>query len=566
MKSAASLDSETVVKLLGSNPDGLYNEEVTTSRIQYGRNEVTNHNRHHVLKRLYHAFVNIFIIALAVIDILWMILDPDIIYFVILTTLILVSGTMTFIQETRSSKAASKLVSMVTTIITVRREGVEVEMDSKELVVGDIIILDTGDVIPADVRILKSNHLQVDQSSLTRESGPVTKVEDPSATTGNILGCNNMAFMGTNVTGGSAEAIVVAVGDDTIFGSMAEKLSRKKSATTYDKGSNAIAGVLIKIMLYMVPPVFVIMLLKSYFNEGGFTFDGVMEAVIFSLTLAIGLMPEMLATIVSTNLAKGAIDMSKNKVIVKDVTAIQNFGAMDVLCSDKTGTLTQNRISLQSCNDVYGNPSHTIELYTCLNSRNLTSSTNQIDWAIDEYAEEEGLEEELEAYKFVADIPFDFIRRRATVVVEKNDDVDMMVTKGAVAEILGISTGYIDENRDIQVLNETVVNDIMGLVEWYSSKGMRVLAVAHKFMPDGTGVTPEDECDLIFDGFVVFIDPVKPTAKAAIKDMAEYGISVKVLTGDNEYVSGFVCDEIGINNDNILIGDQIDEMSDAELR
>ncbi len=356
MKSAASLDAETVVKLLGSNNDGLYNEEVTTSRIQYGRNEVTNHNKHQILKRLYHSFVNIFIIALAVIDILWMVLDPDIIYFVILTTLILVSGTMTFIQETRSSKAASKLVSMVTTIITVRREGVEVEMDSKELVVGDIIILDTGDVIPADVRILKSNHLQVDQSSLTGESGPVTKVSDPSASSGNILGCNNMAFMGTNVTGGSAEAIVVAVGDDTIFGSMAEKLSMKKTATTYDKGSNAIAGVLIKIMLYMVPPVFVIMLAKSYFNEGAFTFDGVMEAVIFSLTLAIGLMPEMLATIVSTNLAKGAIDMSKNKVIVKDVTAIQNVGAMDVLCSDKTGTLTQNRISLQSCNDVYGTP------------------------------------------------------------------------------------------------------------------------------------------------------------------------------------------------------------------
>ena len=239
---------------------------------------------------------------------------------------------------------------------------------------------------------------------------------------------------------------------------------------------------------------------------------------------------------------------------------------MDVLCSDKTGTLTQNRISLQSCNDVYGNPSHTIELYACLNSRNLTSSTNQIDWAIDEYAEEEGLAEEMDLYRFVADVPFDFIRRRATVVVEKNDDVDMMITKGAVAEILGISTGYIDENRDIQVLDETIVNDVMGLVEWYSSKGMRVLAVAHKFIPDGTGITAADECDLIFDGFVVFIDPVKPTAKSAIKDMAEYGISVKVLTGDNEYVSGYVCDEIGIEGSTILVGDQIDAMSDEELK
>ena len=566
MKSAASLDEETVVKLLKSRTDGLYNEEVTTSRIQYGKNEVTNHNKHIVLKRLYHAFVNVFIVTLAIIDILWMVLDPDIIYFVILTTLILVSGTMTFIQETRSSKAAAKLVSMVTTIITVRREGVEVEMDSKELVVGDIIILDTGDVIPADVRILKSNHLQVDQSSLTGESGPVTKTSDAYQGGGNILGSNNMAFMGTNVTGGSAEAIVVAVGDDTIFGSMAEKLSRKKTATTYDKGSNAIAGVLIKIMLFMVPPVFVIMLAKGYMNSGGFVFEDVMEAVIFSLTLAIGLMPEMLATIVSTNLAKGAIDMSKNKVIVKDVTAIQNFGAMDVLCSDKTGTLTQNRISMLSCNDVYGNPSHTVELYTCLNSRNLTSSTNQIDWAIDEYAEEEGLAEEMDSYKFVADVPFDFIRRRATVVVEKNDDVDMMIVKGAVAEILDISSGYIDENRDIQVLDEKTANDIMGLVEWYSSKGMRVLAVAHKFMPDGTGVTGKDESDLIFDGFVVFTDPVKPTAANAISDLRDYGIAVKVLTGDNEYVSEHVSNEIGIACDTVLVGDMIDAMSDAELK
>ena len=375
-----------------------------------------------------------------------------------------------------------------------------------------------------------------------------------------------MAFMGTSVIGGSAEAIVVSVGDDTIFGSMAEELSKKRSATTYDKGSKAIASVLIKIMLYMVPPVFLIMVAKSYFNCGEFTFDGIMEAVIFSLTLAIGLMPEMLATIVSTNLAKGAIDMSKNKVIVKDVTSIQNFGAMDVLCSDKTGTLTQNRISLESCNDVYGNPSHTIEIFTCLNSKNLTSATNQIDWAIDEYAEDNGLSDELDGYKFVADIPFDFIRRRATVVVEKNDDVDMMITKGAVAEILEISSGYTDENRDIQVLDDSTINDIMGLVEWYSSKGMRVLAVAHKFMPDGTNVTSADECDLIFDGFVVFIDPVKPTAKTAIKDLADYGIAVKVLTGDNEYVSGYVCDEIGIEGKEILVGEAIDAMSDEELK
>ena len=566
MRYAASSDVDSVIKEFNSRTEGHYNEEVTTSRIQYGKNEVTNHNKYVVLKRLARAFGNIFIITLAIIDILWMVLEPDIIYFVILTTLILVSGIVTFIQETRSSKAAAQLVSMVTTIITVRREGVEIEIDSKELVVGDIIILDTGDMVPADVRIIKSNHLKVDQSALTGESGGVTKYADPVHGT-EILGCNNMAFMGTNVVGGSAEAIVVAVGDDTIFGSMAEKLTRKKPSTTYDKGTKSIVNVLLRIMYCMVPPVFLIMLIKDYMSYGEFTVDGVLSAVVFALTLAIGLMPEMLATIVSANLAKGSIDMSKKKVIVKDVTAIQNFGAMDVLCSDKTGTLTQNRISVESCNDIYGNPSHSVELLSCLNAHNLKSATNQIDWALDEYAEEDGLLDEVEQYEYVGDVPFDFVRRRATVVVKQDEDVNIMISKGAMPEILSISTGYLDQDRNIQPLDSKTVNDMMGLVEWYSTKGMRVLGITHKYLPSGkTEFTEADECDLIIAGFLVFTDPVKPTAKKAIEDMREYGITVKVLTGDNEYVSRHVCDQIGIPTENILVGPQIDGMSDDELK
>lgn len=567
MNYAASTDVDSVIKEFNSRLEGHYNEEVTTSRIQYGKNEVTNHNKYVVLKRLARSFGNIFIITLAIIDILWMVLEPDIIYFIILTTLILVSGTVTFIQETRSSKAAAQLVSMVTTIITVRREGAEIEIDSKELVVGDIIILDTGDMIPADVRIIKSNHLKVDQSALTGESGGVTKYSDPTDAD-DILACDNLAFMGTNVVGGSAEAIVVAVGDDTIFGSMAEKLTRKKPSTTYDKGTKSIVNVLLRIMYCMVPPVFLIMLVKDYLNNSGaFTVDGVLGAVTFALTLAIGLMPEMLATIVSANLAKGSIDMSKKKVIVKDVTAIQNFGAMDVLCSDKTGTLTQNRISVESCNDIYGNPSHSVELLSCLNAHNLKSATNQIDWALDEYAEEEdGLLEEVEQFEYIGDVPFDFVRRRATVVVKQDEDVNIMISKGAMPEILSISTGYLDQNRDIQPLDEKTVNDMMGLVEWYSMKGMRVLGITHKYIPSGkTEFSDADETDLIIAGFLVFTDPVKPTARQAIDDMNEYGITVKVLTGDNEYVSRHVCEQIGIPTENILVGPQIDDMSDEEL-
>ena len=567
MTLAATSDVALIMEQYESRPEGHFNEEITTSRIKYGRNEISNHNKYATLKRLYRSFVNVFIIALGIIDILWMILDPDIIYFVILTTLILVSGTMTFIQETRSSKAAAKLVSMVTTIITVRREDAEMEVDSKDIVVGDIVILDTGDMVPADVRIIKSNHLKVDQSSLTGESGGISKTAESRNVDGNILGCDNLAFMGTNVVGGSAEAIVISVGNDTVFGSMTEKLTKKKTATTYDKGSKEIVSVLLKIMLFMVPPVFIIMIVKAYLNNGAFLFEDFMEATIFSLTLAIGLMPEMLATIVSTNLAKGAIDMSKNKVIVKDVTAIQNFGAMDILCSDKTGTLTQNRISVMACNDLYGTHSNKVELFACLNSRNLSSATNQIDWAIDEYAYEKFFEEDLEAYAPVGDVPFDFIRRRATVIVKQDDDVNIMITKGAIPEILSISTGYLDPEGNIQPLNNDIVNDVMGLVEWYSAKGMRVLGITHKYLPSGKKeFSAEDENELIFTGFLVFTDPVKETAEEAIASLKEYGIGVKVLTGDNEYVSRYVCEEIGIPTDNILTGVQIDTMSDEDLK
>ena len=558
------MDADDVLKEYDSRLEGHFNEELTTSRIKYGKNTVTNHNKHQVLKRLYRAFVNYFIIILAIIDILWMVLDPDIIYFVILTTLILVSGTVTFIQETRSSKAAAQLVSMVTTIITVVREDSEMEVDSREIVVGDIVILDTGDMIPADVRIIKSNHLKVDQSALTGESNPVSKHSAPVDCHGNVLSCDNMAFMGTNVVGGSAVAVVVAVGDDTVFGGMAESLSKKKPSTTYDKGSKAITKLLVRIMLLMVPPVFLIMVYKGYVEgtEGYF-----IEAVKYALTLAIGLMPEMLATIVSTNLAKGAIDMSKKKVIVKDVTAIQNFGAMDVLCSDKTGTLTQNRISVKDCSDLYGNSSHTVELYSALNAKNLWSATNQIDWALQEYADEFLDSEEVEAYQSVGDVPFDFDRRRATVVVGRGDDVDIMITKGAIPEMLGISSAYLDENREIQPLDEKKINEIMGMIEWYSAKGMRVLGVAYKYLPSGrTEFTSEDEFDMIMCGYVVFTDPVKPSAKAAIAEMADYGIDVKILTGDNEYVTRHVCEQIGIDVDEVLTGDAVDEMSDDELQ
>ncbi len=565
LRRAASLDAAEVLAEYDSRPEGHFEEELTTSRIKYGSNTVTNHNRHVVLRRLYHSFVTVFIITLAVIDVLFMVLDPDWIYFIVLTTLIIVGGSVTFIQETRSSRAASQLINMVTTTINVVRNGDEMQVDSRDLVVGDIVLLDTGDMIPADIRIIESNHLKVDQSALTGESKSVTKHGEAHEVEGNVLLCDNLAFMGTNVVGGSAVGMVVAVGDQTVFGSMAESLSKKKPSTTYDKGSREIVNVLLKLMFYMVPPVFVIMMFKGYFLTGLDLVDTTVEAVKYSITLAIGLMPEMLATIVSTNLAKGSIDMAKKKVVVKDVTSIQNFGAMDVLCSDKTGTLTLNRISVRECNDLYGRPSDTISVYSAVNSLNLRSATNQIDDALEEYAEESLDSDELESYRYLADVPFDFERRRATVVVEK-DGRGVMITKGAIPEILSTSSTYLAEDGSVLPLDGAQRERILGTIERYSVKGMRVLGVGYREVPaDGTEYSEDDEHDVTIAGYIVFVDPVKTTAAQAVRDLAEYGVDLKVLTGDNMYVTSHVCDQIGLDTEGLLTGDVIDGMTDAEL-
>ncbi|MCQ2056433.1 MAG: magnesium-translocating P-type ATPase [archaeon] len=573
IKFAAVSNATILMNELDSRPEGHYNEEVTTSRIKFGDNTITNHNKYIILKRLRRAFVNIFIVSLITIGILWLVCSIlqgekiNWVYISVLATLVIINGSMVFIQETRSENAAAKLISMVTTIITLRRENVEIEVDSADLVVGDIIILDAGDTVPADVRIIKSNHLKVDQSVLTGESSEVTKTDTAVDDEKHILECSNIAFMGSNVISGSAEAVVIAVGDDTVFGLIANKLTRNKNVTSYDKGNKAIIKILTKLMAYTIPIIAIIMLTRGYLDESCFTYQNIQNALIFSVTLAIGLMPEMLATIVSTNLAKGAMDMSKKKVIVKDMTSIQNLGAMDILCSDKTGTLTQNRISVMSCNDIHGNNSHMAGLFICLNSKNLTSSTNQIDWAINNYAEECALADELELYPYVADIPFDFFRRRATVVVKQDDKVNIMITKGATPEMLSISTGYLDENREIRVLDDKTRNGIMGLVEWYSEKGMRVLGVGYRYFPTTKKeFTKDDEYELIYVGFVVFSDPIKNTAKNAIADMKKYGIITKVLTGDNEYVARYVTNEIGIVSSDVILGPNIDKMSDKELR
>lgn len=565
---SANSDTGSLIAQCGYCDEGLSDDRVAESRSKFGSNELASHNRFAALKRLYHSFANLFILSLLAVDLFWLFLDLDIAYFIILTTLIVISGMTTFLLETKSSKAASQLVGMVTSTVHVRRNGVDTAIDSKELVVGDIIFLDAGNTVPADVRILKEKHLRVDQSSLTGESGGVEKHSDTLTGETNILECNNLAFMGTNILGGSAEALVLAVGKDTIFGSMTDHLGigSFKSSTTYDKGTKEIVLVLLKILFVMVPPVFTIMLIKEFMNSGTIGYETLLEACILSISLAIGLMPIMLSTVVSTNLVKGSLTMAKKKVIVKDVRSIQNFGSMDVFCSDKTGTLTMNRISITECVDIRGGPSRSVGLYAYLNSRNLSSSKNEIDSAIEEIGQKD-FRSELDAYSQIDDIPFDFIRRRATVIVGNDGGDNLMITKGAISEVVGISDRYLDADGQIHDMDDVSIKQLMESAEAYSMKGLRILALAYRHFPSTKKqYDTSDETGLVFMGFVIFTDPVKETAKDALDSMKEYGIAVKILTGDNEHVSAHVCKELGIPTDTILIGDQIDRMSDDELR
>lgn len=588
MKFAASAEIGEVYAELGTRSEGLTQEEANASRVEHGSNSVSAKDHHAAVRRFTRAFLNVFALALfcyAFLDVILCGLDvyvgggpvrflvdgfmDDWIFVTIIVSLILISGCVTFIQDTRNTKVADRLVSMVSTTITVLRDGEEAEIDSADLVVGDIIIMDSGDLIPADVRIVGSNHLKVDQSALTGESDEVKKDAKTVGYPRSIIECPDLAFMGTVITGGSAVAVVVNVGNDTVFGQMAGTISSKRPRTAYDRGTASVVKLLLKIMLLMIPPVVAIMIVKQLMiNDWSFSASVILEPVKYSVALAVGLMPEMLSTIITANLAKGAMAMAKRKVIVKDMTSVQSLGSIDILCSDKTGTLTQNKISVRSCVDLYGNPSSKVELMASLNSGNLTSTTNQIDWAVDEFAAgRENITEAMEGYEFVSDIPFDFVRRRATVVMMRaSDRMQFVITKGAIPEILAISPSFMDENGGIQPMDRDMENSILGLVEYYSLRGMRVLGVTMKPIADGSQITTADETDLVFMGMIVFTDPVKPSAGPAIRSMAEYGISVKVLTGDNEYVTRHVCEEIDLAGGDVVIGADIDRMDDAELR
>ena len=489
---AAKTDVEDILKQYGNTDKGFDDEKAEELRDTYGPNVITQKEKDGVIVRLLKAFFSpftIILLILATISLFTNVIfaetfgetrDPTSV--IIVVAMVFLSGLMRFAQETRSGNAAAKLKAMVKTTTCIIRNGEKVECPLEEVVVGDIIVLAAGDIIPADVRILSSKDLFISQSSLTGESNPVEKVNTTqSEDKKNALELPNLAFMGSNVISGSATAIVIATGDRTHFGALAKSLTGRRVPTNFDKGVSAVSWLLIRFMCAMVPIVFLINgITKGVIFHGGA--DAWLDALMFSLAIAVGLTPEMLPMIVTTGLAKGAIRMSHKKVVVKNLNAIQNFGAIDILCTDKTGTLTQDEIVLERYLDVNGSEDQRILKHAYLNSYFQTGMKNLMDKAILNHSKDVGVSEYAANYTKVDEIPFDFTRRRMSVVVKDNNGKTQLITKGAIEEILSICT-YADIGGQAVPLTNEIRSKVFSVIEKYNEEGMRMLAVAQKSNP-----------------------------------------------------------------------------------
>ncbi|MDE3214729.1 MAG: magnesium-translocating P-type ATPase, partial [Bacteroidota bacterium] len=553
LKKAASVEKIDCINLLDSSDTGLTKAEARSRSLSYGLNEVTHERAPGWYIQLLQAFINPFIgvlIVLAVISLITDVLihapaDRDYSTVLIISIMVMLSVLLRFVQEYRSNQAAEKLKSMVKTTATViREEGDKQEVDIKQLVPGDIIQLAAGDMIPADVRILQSKDLFVSQAMLTGESVPVEKMAaaNPSAPNISVLELNNTCFMGTNVVSGSATAIIVNTGDKTYFGSLSKSLVGKRAETSFDKGVNSVSWLLIRFMLVMVPAVMLI---------NGFTKHNWLEAFLFGLSIAVGLTPEMLPMIVTANLAKGAVNMSKRKVVVKRLNAIQNIGAMDILCTDKTGTLTMDKIVLERHLNVYGGEDNEVMKWAYLNSYHQTGLKNLLDIAVLEHINEHACLQEGESYEKIDEIPFDFQRRRMSVILQEKNHKHLLICKGAVEEMLAVCSRAFDpgEDNQLQIASDDIIpmddkmrQTVLDTSRKLNEEGLRVLLVAIKeYNERPLTYSVEDEKDMILTGFIGFLDPAKPSAKPSIEALHKLGVEIKVLTGDNEVVTKKIC-------------------------
>ena len=551
---------------------GLTEEQVEENRDLYGENIITKGQEDSILKKIYESIINPFTVILLVIALVSLVTnvwlakpgEEDPTTSIIIVVLVLISGGIRFIQELRSDRAASNLSRLIVNTATVIREGVEQELPIDELVVGDIIKLSAGDMIPADVLLLESRDFFVQQSGLTGESDAVEKLCLAKADGQNLdslLETESLSFMGTNVISGRATALVLVVGDETMMGAIEQTLNTYDEPTSFEREMNSISWLLIRLMLVMVPVVFFI---------NGLTDGDWLEAGVFALSVGVGLTPEMLPMIITASLAKGSIIMAQEKVVIKKLNAIQDLGAIDILCTDKTGTLTQDEIVLEYPLDIHGDLDLAVLRRAFLNSYYQTGLKNLMDRAIINRTEKEAEKHEIvrdldQTFKKIDELPFDFERRRMSVIVKDDENIISMVTKGALEEMLAISSHVEYKNR-ITELTEEIRQEILAEVAQLNEQGLRVLGVSYKSdLEEDYDYEVKDESDMILTGYLAFLDPPKSSAAPAIQILAEYGVATKILTGDNEKVTQAVCEKVGLDVDNILLGVEVDALSDEEL-
>ena len=553
-------DKDEFLKKFEIDEKGLTENEVDQNLKKYGKNEVKQAKPkkwyHYFSQSLFSPFNSILlgIVLILFYTDVFLPENPSFANIIVIIVLVVVSTLLEFTEEYKSNKAAQKLKELVETTTTVIRDGKKIDIPLKMVTVGDIVYLSAGSMIPADLRIIEAKDLYVGQSSLTGESDSVKKVvnTENEEEIESILDLDNICFMGTNVISGSAKGVVIKVGDSTYFGKIAKSVSPNKPKTSFQKGIENISKLLIRFMVLIIPIIF---LFNAWKHD-------LLTAFTFAVAISITITPLLLPVILSSCLSKGAVRMSKKKTIVKKLDSIQNFGAMNILCTDKTGTLTEDKIVLEKYLDATGKTSDKILKYAYLNANFQTGLKGNIDEAVIKRAIENGLEVLNDQYVKVDEIPFDFTRRRLSVVVSDQEKKRFVITKGAIEEILSICTSVEMEGQIVN-MTDTIRKNVLSISKKMNKDGLRVVGICEKFADENMeSFSVDDERGMTFLGFIGFLDPPKESARESVSKLNKAGVRVIVLTGDNVDVTRCVCDKVGINTQRIVEGSEIDKLPD----
>ncbi len=562
LTSFSALSPQEVFDHFGINNDGLSGEQIEKGTELYGPNIIKSGKQDSVFTRLKEAVINPFNIVLLAVVVVSYFTDvilaavPSFATIIMLVIIVTISSATSFIQSQKSDAAAKALQQMIVTKVNVVRQGMKKQISIEDCVPGDLVILGSGDLIPGDVRFIETKDLFVDQAQLTGESNPVEKYADLREAE-NITDLSNIGFMGCDIVSGSARAIILATGNDTYFGTMSKTLEAQNEKSVFDKNMESITNLLIRFMMVMVPVIFV----ANYFTK-----HDLLDSLIFAITIAVGLMPEMLPVMITSSLAKGAISMSKKKTIVKKLGSIQTFGEMDILCTDKTGTLTQDEIILEKYLDASGKEDIRVLRHAFLNSYFQTGLKNLMDRAIISRGEKEGLDYLKKSYVREDEIPFDFARRKMSVVLRDRKLKRQLITKGAVDEIIA-NCAFVEIEGEVRPMDEELRKNAYKISDDNGAEGIRVIAVAQKNeIPDIDAFSAEDEKDMVLLGFIGFLDPPKESSISAIKALKENGIRTVVLTGDSKPVAINICGRIGIDTTYAYSGQDIEMMNDGQLK